>query len=151
VPVIKGDVTAKGFEQWIEVSTFQFSTVRPQSSSEAGNQTAPKRMSEIVISKVTDSASRLLMHEALTNALGSLKVEFDFVKSGGINNVYMKVILEEVLISAVSFGSKGSDHSTENIVLDYTKISYDYKKDSEDLPPPARSSGVHAGWNTRHN
>jgi type VI secretion system secreted protein Hcp len=151
VPVIKGDVTAKGYEQWIELNSFQFAAVRPQSFSEERNQTPPKRMSEIVVTKGRDSASNLLAHEAISNSLGSLKVEIYLVKPG-TNIVNLKVTLEEVFISALSLsGDAGGSGPFESIVLDYANISYDHKTDSEDLPPPANSTAPHAGWNTRHN
>jgi type VI secretion system secreted protein Hcp len=131
VPVITGDVTAPGHEQWIELSSFSFG----QRSS--GPNARP---SEIVVTKMTDSASTKLMH----GSLGlppfdeSLQVQFDFVK--GTNITYYKVILSDALISGWSMSS-GGDKPSETVTFNFTKLAYDFDVSPRDdgwqyLPAP---------------
>jgi type VI protein secretion system component Hcp len=83
LPVINGDVTAKGHEKWIELTRAQLGSRRAvdPSGGTSGQQEARPVLKEIVITKMQDSATRLLILAAMTPAKDDLKVQIDFVKT----------------------------------------------------------------------
>ncbi|HYM02686.1 MAG TPA: type VI secretion system tube protein Hcp, partial [Stellaceae bacterium] len=65
---IKGDTTAEGHEKWIEVNSFQWGVGRGISSPTGGSadrESSAPSVSEIVVTKHTDTASIDLLSEAL--------------------------------------------------------------------------------------
>jgi type VI secretion system secreted protein Hcp len=53
-------------------------------------------------------------------------------KAGGDPLEYLKIAMEEVIITSVSTGgSGGEDRLTENITLDFAKVKVDYKEQTE--------------------
>jgi type VI secretion system secreted protein Hcp len=137
VPVITGDVTAPGHEQWIELSSFSFGHNRPKRAP-APNEKPPAQ--DITVTKTTDSASTKLMHGSLGLAPfdEGLQVQFDFVK--GANITYYKVYISDALISGWSI-SGGGDKPSETVTFNFTKLGYDFDVSPRDdgwqyLPAP---------------
>jgi len=138
VPVITGDVSAQGHENWIEISSFSFGIQR-----DLPRDVEPKekpRAQEVIVTKANDSASTKLMHASLGLAPydGSLQVQFDFVK--GTNIVYYKVFLSDALISRWSISS-GGDRPSETVTFNFMKLAYDFDVSPRDedwwkLPAP---------------
>lgn len=126
---IKGDVTAKGFEDWIDLSSLQFGVGRGISmgvGTLSNREVSVPSLSEITISKNLDPASALLMKEAMAGADG-VKVEIVIVRTGNkeIEEVG-RYVLENVLISGYSISS-GGDRPSESLSLSYGKITADLK------------------------
>jgi type VI secretion system secreted protein Hcp len=66
-------------------------------------------------------------------------------KAGGDPLEYLKVEMEEVLVSSVSTGgSGGEDRLTENITLNFAKVKVDYKEQTEKGTAGANTK---MGWN----
>src|SRR5947209_18299144 len=64
---IQGDVTADGYQGWIELDSFQWGVGRDIASptgSSADRESSAPAISEIVISKVLDTATNKLLSEA---------------------------------------------------------------------------------------
>ena len=126
---ITGDVTSAGHEQWIEISSFQWGVGRGiTSASSAGSDreaTTPS-VSEIVVTKITDSASTNLMRASLGLApAGEGKtVKIDFCKTNTDSpEPYVQFELENTLVSGWSMSS-GGDRPMESLTLNFTKITY---------------------------
>lgn len=120
---IKGEVTAEGHKDWIDLGSFQWGVGRgigaPTGSTKDRESSAPS-VSEITVSKSLDSASVLLLQEALTGK--AVTVEIDFVKTGeGQLETYLKFTLTNTLISGYSMSS-GGDRPSESLSLNFTKI-----------------------------
>ena len=125
---IQGDVTASGHEHWIEVDSFQWGIGRSISSPTGGTanrEASVPSVSEIKITKPTDSSSPLLFKEAL-NGEGQTVV-IDFVKTGpnGQQTVYLEFTLTNTLVSGFSMSS-GGDRPTESLSLNFTKVQYKF-------------------------
>src|SRR5262245_48610472 len=121
---IEGDVTAEGHEKWIECSSFQWGVGRgittPTGSSQDREASAPS-VSEIVVTKPTDSASNKILNEALQGE--GKKVKIDFCKTdAGKLEPFLQYELENTLISGFSLSS-GGDRPTETVSLNFTKVS----------------------------
>lgn len=122
---IKGDVTAEGHIDWIEVNSFQWGVGRGVTSPIGGSKdreaSAPS-ISEITITKVSDKASANLLREALWGE--GKKVKFDFCKTDKDKfQPYYQFELEEVLVSGYSLSS-GGDRPQESLSLNFTKITF---------------------------
>ena len=129
---IKGDVTSKGHENWINLSSFQWGLGRGISSSQgsAENRTATgASVSEVVVTKALDNASGDLLQEMLKGLLDKdVQVDFTEVKD---NNVFMTYKMTNTGISGFS-SSSGGDRPTESVSLNFTKIAItNTKKDAQ--------------------
>jgi type VI secretion system secreted protein Hcp len=131
--IIKGDVVAKGHEQWIELFSFQWGVSRGISTSgaQADREASVPSVSEIKVTKALDSSSVGLLKEALGGS-GQVVV-IDFVKNdqSGTGFVYLEITLTNTLVSGFSTSS-GGDRPTESLSLNFTKIQYNYKTQSAD-------------------
>jgi type VI secretion system secreted protein Hcp len=122
-----GEVTAHGYEGWIELQSAQLGQSR-RSAGAPG--TGKPIVQEIVVTKVQDSASPKLFKEAL-NGEGKLVV-IVFVKDGVTS---MTMVLQDTLIGSYSLSGSGGDGSTkpmESMSLNFTKITFDTSPTSPD-------------------
>ena len=120
---IKGDVTAEGFADHIEVNSAQFGIGRGIASPTGGSAdreaTAPS-VSEIVVTKPLDKASGRLFEEALYGEGQKAVIKFTKTDKDKLE-VYLEYELENTLISGYSVSS-GGDRPTESVSLNFTKI-----------------------------
>jgi type VI secretion system secreted protein Hcp len=142
LPYINGDVTAKGHEKWIELTTFGWS-ISAARSHESGGTTDQKEASkfsrELAVTKMPDSASQLLFTESTTNrGNGNLKVQIDSDKPG-INggSTRLTVTLDEVIVT--SYQIAGGRRPGEKLTLNFTKITFNSIESGADMSP-------HTGW-----
>ena len=128
---IKGDVSASGHEQWIELSSFKYDITRAisaQTGSKGDRETSAPTIGEVVITKRTDRATVGLLGEAYQGH--GKKVQIDFCKTDkGQVNAYAKWGLENVLISGYSFSTAeatgpGAEHPRESISLNFTVVTF---------------------------
>lgn len=122
---IKGDVTAAGYENWIQLNSFQWGVARAISSpigSSIREASAPS-ISDITITKMMDKSSPSLLQQALAGTGKSVVI--DLVKPDGKGGLfaYAEYKLTDVLISGYSVSS-GGDNPTESITLSFTKVQF---------------------------
>ena len=121
---ITGDVTAAGHEKWIEVNSFQWGVGRGISSPTGGSanrESSAPSVSEIVVTKPTDSSTSKLLDESLQGE--GEDVTIDFVKTDkGKLEVYMSYTLNDTLISGFSMSS-GGDKPQESVSFNFAKIA----------------------------
>jgi type VI secretion system secreted protein Hcp len=123
---VKGDVTAKGWENWIELNSFQFGLGRGIASPTGGSadrESSAPSVSEITITKDQDTSTGGIATAALQGE--GVTVIIDFVKtSSGQLTKYMEYTLTNTLISGWSTSS-GGDRPSESISLNFTKVKID--------------------------
>jgi type VI secretion system secreted protein Hcp len=125
-PTITGDVTAAGFEKWIEVGSFQWGVGRGVGSAQGsgGNREGSNpSISEVVVTKNQDESTGPLLQEAF-NGAGNAVVTITFVRTGSPAVEYLSYILTNVMLSAYS-ASSGGERPSESISLNYTQIEID--------------------------
>lgn len=130
---IKGDSTVKGHEDWITCDSLQFGVGRSISASGGGKsrETSNPSFSEVTITKSTDKSSADLFFQAM-GGKSQGKAEIHFIQtSEGKSQVFLKLELEEALVSSYS-ASSGGDRPSESISLNFTKITYQYDDFSGD-------------------
>jgi len=121
---VKGDVTADGWQDWIELSSFQWGVGRGISSPTGGSQdresSAPS-ISEITITKAQDKATGKLLTEAYQGK--GVKVVIDFVKTDqGKLAKYLTYELTDTMISGYSLSS-GGDRPNESLSLNFVTVN----------------------------
>ncbi|MBX3503511.1 MAG: type VI secretion system tube protein Hcp [Alphaproteobacteria bacterium] len=125
---VAGDSTAESHTNWITLQSCQWGIGRgistPVGSAE-NREASTCNVSEIVVTKMLDSASGPLWQELVKNTDGK-DVTIDFTStSGGADNTFMYIKLTNTLVSGMSFSS-GGDRPHESLSLNFTKIETKY-------------------------
>jgi len=157
---LQGDSTDTKHANDIEVLRFQHLITQPKSSSAstAGGHTAERtEHGEMIFTKSIDKASTKLWRAASAGTVYG-KVLITFYRAYGGKGTtgttqsridYLKITLEDVIISSVSTDIGGSDElPTETFGLKYGKVVWEYKQHKMD--GTAASTGL-AGWDLRKN
>lgn len=125
-----GEVTAKGYEKWVELTSFQWGVGRGISAGVGGGSkreaTAPS-VSEITVSKSMDAFSPLALKEAIGGEGVQVKIDITRTDASGKHVAFQKYILEGTMISGYSISS-GGDRPSESISLNFTKVDNEYLK-----------------------
>ncbi|HEX4507107.1 MAG TPA: type VI secretion system tube protein Hcp [Alphaproteobacteria bacterium] len=121
---VKGDVTAAGWQDWIELNSLQWGVGRGISSPTGGNkdrESAAPSISEITVTKAQDASTGKLLTEAYQG--GGVKVVIDMVKTDqGQLAKYLTYELEDTMISGYSLSS-GGDRPSESLSLNFSTIN----------------------------
>lgn len=148
---IKGNVTAKGHEGWIELTSAQLGNARhissTTSSANRSVNSSETQLSEIIVGKVNDETSTLLFQESITGK--PKKVTIDFVElNNGKPRVYMSLELEGVMISSYQIsgqrGDQVSDRPMEFLSLNFTKITF--AANPSEVPKKADNKTTKSVW-----
>jgi len=82
---------------------------------------------DISFTKYVDSASNALMF-ALARGTHVEKAELLVRKAGEGQVQYIKITMEEVIVTSISTGgSGGEDRLTENVTLNFAKVKFEYQ------------------------
>lgn len=125
---IKGNVTATGYEDWIELDSFDLGVGRGilmEVGNMANREASRPNISEAALSKSMDNASGSLFRESLAGIEG-VEVQIHIVQTGAQQvEKYASFTFSDVLISSFSInGSKGAAPS-ESLTLSYSKVMAD--------------------------
>ena len=122
---IKGNVTAEGHADWVDVNSCQWGVGRgigsPTGRSANREASAPS-ISEVVVTKEMDKASYAFLEQALQGEGVACTIEFCKTDAGKLET-YAQYKLENCLISGYSVSS-GGDRPTESISINFTKIEF---------------------------
>ena len=123
---ITGDSTKGPACSGIELNSFQWGVGRGISSptgSSADRESSAPSVSEIVVTKSTDSSSPKLLYASLIGTKGSAHIDFCKTGSTDQNMVpYLSFDLTNTMISGFSISS-GGDRPSESISLNFAKIT----------------------------
>jgi len=117
----KGNVTAKGFEDQIELHSIQWGVGRSISMTTGAGQNreaSDATFSEVTITKPMDKASSGLFEEATWGVEGRTVVISCTKTGAGQQDVYVEYTLENCLISSYSISTSG-DLPSESVTLSY--------------------------------
>lgn len=140
---INGAVTTKGYEKWIECTTFNFGIGRAigtAARSTVNREGAEPHFSEVMITKPYDVASVKLIEDAWGGHLDN-KVEFKFTTTvkDGVQN-FLSIELEKCGVSGYQVSSGEQGNPTESISLNYAKITINHVgMDSKTSGSPVRA------------
>ncbi len=128
---IPGEATDDKHRDWIKLLAFSHNVTQPQREGrDQGGVRVGGRVDhgDFVVTKLLDKASPKFNLQCC-NATSIPKVTLELCQQGGDKQVYMKYVLENVLVSSVQPGgaSQGGDSSpTETLSLNYNKITWTY-------------------------
>jgi type VI secretion system secreted protein Hcp len=122
---IDGAVTTKGFEKWIELSSFQLGVGRAISSaarSAANREASEPSISEITVTKNMDVASLNMFEEGLASEMNNkVTIKFTTTSKNAVTE-YLMYELTDVGLSGYSISAGGEGIPTESLSLNFTKI-----------------------------
>ncbi len=126
---INGPVSTKGFEKWIELSSFQWGSGRAIGSAARGSTSrehSEPSLSEVTVAKLTDVASPKLFLELVAGKLDNkVTIKFTTTTKGAIDT-FLTFELTDCGVSGYSLSS-GGEMPQESISLNFTKISKTFK------------------------
>jgi len=126
---VSGDVTTTGYQDWIELDSFQWSIGRGIGSAARGlenREASEPSISEIVVSKRMDVGSTGLVQDAWGGELNNtvtIKVT-STTKNGVID--FLEYDLENCGLSNYTLSTTG-DMPIEQLSLNFTKITHRFK------------------------
>ncbi len=127
---LDGEVDAKGYENWVELQSFQWGVGRGISAGVGGaskREASAPSISEITVSKSFDSFSPLALKESIGGKGTEVKIDVTRTDADGKHVAFQKYILDAVMISGYSISS-GGDRPSESISLNFTKFNSEYLK-----------------------
>jgi type VI secretion system secreted protein Hcp len=125
---LNGEATAKGYEKWMEVHSFQWGVGRGISIGVGGGSkreaTAPS-VSEITLTKTMDVADPLLLKEAIGGQAQKVEIHMTQTDNKGSHVPYQKYILKDSLISGYSISS-GGDRPSTSLSINFVEFDSEY-------------------------
>jgi type VI secretion system secreted protein Hcp len=125
---IDGPITTKGFEKWIELSSFQWGVGRGIGSaarSDTGRESSEPSISEITVTKLMDIASNKLFQDATGGDLSAeVTLKFTATTKDTVTT-FLTYVLSNTGLSGYSLSS-GGDNPSESLSLNFTKIMITY-------------------------
>jgi len=122
---IKGNVTAEGYKDHIDVQSMTFGVGRGISMDPgnlANREATRPSISEITITKLMDNSTTSLFKESVTGSAGK-KVMLKFVRTGADKvNEFMNYELEDCLVSGYNVSGNGDSQPIETVTLSFSKI-----------------------------
>jgi len=122
---IKGNVTAEGYKDHIDIQSMTFGVGRGISMDPgnlANREATRPSISEITVTKLMDNSTTSLFKESVTGSAGK-KVKLKFVRTGADKvNEFMNYELEDCLVSGYNVSGNGDSQPIETITLSFSKI-----------------------------
>ncbi len=115
----------------------------------SGGGAGKVNIQDLSVTKYVDASSNALIM-ACCKGTHLAKVDLTVRKAGDNPLEYIKIYLQEVLVTAVSTGgSGGEDRLTENVTLNFAKVKFEYQPQDD---KGAKLGGVKtATWNIPAN
>jgi len=135
---LKGEVTSKGYEGWIELSSMQWGCGRGISMTSGGGgstrESSAPSFSEVTVTKEMCAASPLLLKEFIGGPAAEVKLDITRTDGKGQHVAFQKFILGSTQLSGYSQSTSG-DRPSESLSLNYTKIDSEYIKVDDKFKP----------------
>lgn len=151
---IPGESTDSAHTDWIEVLSFDSGVSQPSGGgASTGGARSGQRCDhrDFSLTKYLDKATpKLALH--CCDGTHIPNIEFQLCRATGEKQLYMKVVMTDVLVSSASVGgSSSSDHPlpTESISLNYGKIEWTYTETDHKTGKPKGDVASH--WDVTQN
>jgi type VI secretion system secreted protein Hcp len=146
---IDGECQDAKHKGWIDVLSFSYGVSQSSSSFTGGGSGVGKaNFDTLSFTHYVDKASpNLFMYCALGKHIP--KVEVSCCKSGGGSQEYMRITLNDVIVTGVSLsGANAETQVNESVSLSYAKIKIETK---EQKPDGSMGAAVTGAWNVKEN
>lgn len=146
---VQGESVDSKHKDWIDVQSWSWGMSQSGTShSGTGGGAAKVSVQDLSVVKYVDKATPNLM-KMCCNGKHFKKAELQIRKAGGDALVYVKIELNDGIVTGVSSaGGNGDERLTETITLNFASFKYEY------TPQTATGSGsgaVPAGWDIAKN
>ncbi len=152
---IEGESTDSQHKGWIEIDSFSWGVSNTQSSATGGGGAGKVSVSDIVVTKSTDSTSPLLFERCVrgshikTGTLACRKAggtQMELRKAGGTQMEFLTLNLTDVDLTAVTENGGRNGLPTETLSLAFAQVSIPQPDQSHkgELPPVIIDTGVDA-------
>ncbi|MFP7674511.1 Hcp family type VI secretion system effector [Marivita sp. S0852] len=136
IDAIPGDATHETHKKWMDIESIHWNVSRNMTTnagSTANREASEPTVSEVVLTKVSDSSSTKLFAEACTGKTGKLTT-IHMVTTGNPGETYIEYKLTNTLVANYSIDSAG-DRPVETIRLNFTKMEVKYIPHDENHKP----------------
>lgn len=127
---IKGESMDDKHRDWIECLDVHFGIDQPRSpvaSTAGGHTSARAEFDDIVVSKLADlSTPLLLQHCAMGKTIPKAKFEFFRADGNGERVKYFEMVLDNVLIGSIKPGLTPTGGMKEHLQLKFAKVTWKY-------------------------
>lgn len=130
---IEGDATQEQHRRWTDIEALHWHVERNMNTtagSAANREASEPTVSEITLTKVSDSSTPKLFREGTSGSTGKA-VKIHFVTTGNPGNTYLEYTLTNTLVAHYSVNSSG-DRPIETVKLNFTKVEMKYTPYDED-------------------
>src|SRR5882724_3175579 len=107
---MEGEVSAAGYDKWIELNSFQWGVGRGISAGVGGaskREASAPSVSEVTVSKSLDAFSPLALKEAIGGKGVTVKLDITRTDEAGKHHAFQKYILSHTMLSGYSVSSGG--------------------------------------------
>jgi len=133
---IKGDVTATGFEDQIEITSCNFGISRyvtMEAGSAQNREAGLPNLSPLSMSKELDSSTPLLLQKSLAGAEAKQAIiTFCRTGEGGAPTAVGTYTLERAVVSGYNFMGAQGGKPQESLEISYSKIECDFSQADND-------------------
>lgn len=141
---IKGDSNIKDHVDWITLNSVNFSCGRLVSAHSGGTdrETSTPSFTDIQCKKEFDISSvELFMQSICGKSLGEANLHF--MQTGGkdADQVYLKLILEDPIVTSYVHESSAGTRASESFSINFTKIKLEYTQFSGETKKQASPKG----------
>jgi type VI secretion system secreted protein Hcp len=127
---IQGDATQKGYEGWINLTTFDWGLERHFAKDQTGRafnrEATQAQMQRCTVSKEVDHSSGAIL-EAVATHFKSEKCEIVFLRTGNPGEPYLTFTLTDALISKLDVVLSAPERPTEKLEIDFTELEIECK------------------------
>lgn len=146
---IKGEAVDAAHKDSIDVLAWSWGMSQSGTTHMGGGGGSGKvNVQDISFTKYIDASSHALI-QACCNGEHFNKAQLTVRKAGKNPLEYIKITMEEVIISSVSTGGSGSeDRLTENVTLNFARFKYEY---TTQAPTGGSGTTMTANWDIAKN
>jgi len=146
---ISGESKDAAHKGWIDVESFDFGAIQPSNMASGGGGGAGKvKYDDLAIFTYVDKATPTLFKYA-SNGKHISKVELSIHKAGGDSIEYLRIVLEEVIITEARYNGTLSQSKVPVLYkFSAAQIKHQYWEQTD---KGGKGSEVSAGWSIKEN
>lgn len=146
---IKGESSDAKHGDEIDILSFSWGVTQTGTTQTGRGGGAGKvQVNDLTVTKYVDRASPILLKQCCSGKHMKTAV-LAVRKAGGTPLEYVKITMEDLIISAVTHGGAGTDDKlTENVTLNFARVKFEYVPQKKD---GSGDASIPMGWDIAGN